>query len=119
MQLLAALIVAGLGVRLAIDDLDCPLRALELHLLIVVLLGNLLLAFLLEGWHGHFSPCGSSGSACRWLLVVVVALLLPPILFLAASLSSEICFRLVSFPCLQSRLGVPCMPFYSFGALVR
>jgi hypothetical protein len=72
--------------------------------------------------HGPTSRCcdnSSSGSDCRWLLVVVVALLLLPILFLAASLSSEICFRLASFPCLQSRLGVPCMPFYSFGALVR
>jgi hypothetical protein len=49
-ELLAMLIVTGLGVRVVIDDLDHPLGILELHLLLVVaLMGNVLLAFLLVG----------------------------------------------------------------------
>jgi hypothetical protein len=48
-ELLAALIVTGLWVRVVVDDLDRPLGILELHLLIVGLVGNLLLAFPLAG----------------------------------------------------------------------
>jgi hypothetical protein len=39
-ELLAALVVAGLGVGVAVDDLDRPLGILELHLLIIALVGN-------------------------------------------------------------------------------
>jgi hypothetical protein len=52
-------------------------------------------------------------------LVVATGLLLVGVLFFAAALSSSICFRLASLPCLQSRLGMPCTPFYSLDALVR
>jgi hypothetical protein len=49
-ELLAALIVTGLKVRVVIDDLDRPLGILELHLLLVIALtGNVLLAFPLAG----------------------------------------------------------------------
>jgi hypothetical protein len=51
-ELLAALIVAGVGVGVgvAVDSLECPLGILELHLLFLVALGgNLLLAFPLAG----------------------------------------------------------------------
>jgi hypothetical protein len=42
-ELLAALVFTGLGVRVAIDDLDHPLGILELHLLLIVaLMGNVL-----------------------------------------------------------------------------
>jgi hypothetical protein len=44
-ELLAALVFTGLEVRVAIDDLDHPLGILELHLLIVALMGNVLHAF--------------------------------------------------------------------------
>jgi hypothetical protein len=76
-----------------------------------------------EGWCDHLSPCGSwppsaaTVSTCQWL-VDVVALLLLPILFLADTLSSTICFGFASLSCLRSRLGVPCTPFCSPGALV-
>jgi hypothetical protein len=50
-ELLVMLIVTGLRVRVIVDDLDCPLAVLELHLLIVVLVGNMLLAFWLKGRH--------------------------------------------------------------------
>jgi hypothetical protein len=49
MQLLVVLLVAGLGV--AVDDLDRPLGIPELHLLLIYLVGNLLLAFPLAGRH--------------------------------------------------------------------
>jgi hypothetical protein len=53
MDLLGALVVTGFrgGVRVAVDDLDCSLGNLELHLLLVALMGNLLLAFPLAGSH--------------------------------------------------------------------
>jgi hypothetical protein len=45
-ELLAALIVAGVRVRVAVDGLEHPLGILELHLhLLVTLGGNLMLAF--------------------------------------------------------------------------
>jgi hypothetical protein len=175
-ELLAMLVVTGLGVRVVVDDLDCPLRVLELHLLLVVaLMGNMPLAFplaerravmvglllilLVELFHklldlpallsavapgvvdraprsalvaarglawslvtawatAPISRCcdsGGSGSACQQF--VVVGLLLP-ILVLATALSSGIFFRLANLPCHQSRLGVPCTPFYSPGTFV-
>jgi hypothetical protein len=52
MELLAALVVTGLGFRVAVDDLDHPLGVLELLLLLLIaLMGNLLLAFPLAGRH--------------------------------------------------------------------
>jgi hypothetical protein len=49
-ELLVMLVVAGLGDGVVVDDLDCPLGVLELHLLLVVaLVGNMLLAFPLAG----------------------------------------------------------------------
>jgi hypothetical protein len=49
-ELLVALILARVGVRVAIDTIECPLGVLELHLLLLVALGgNLLLAFPLLG----------------------------------------------------------------------
>jgi hypothetical protein len=49
-ELLAALVVVGIGVRVAIDDLDHPFGILELHLLLVIaLMSNVLLAFPLVG----------------------------------------------------------------------
>jgi hypothetical protein len=45
MELLVAFIVTGLRVRAAVNDPDSSLGILELHLLIVALMGNLLLAF--------------------------------------------------------------------------
>jgi hypothetical protein len=45
-ELLAVLIVTGFRVGVAVDDLDRPLGALELLLLLVALTGNMLLAFL-------------------------------------------------------------------------
>jgi hypothetical protein len=51
-ELLAALIVTGFRVGVAVEDLDHPLGVLELHLLLLVaLVGNLLLAFPLAGRH--------------------------------------------------------------------
>jgi hypothetical protein len=51
-ELLAPLLVAGLRVRVVVDDLDHPLGILELHLLLVIALtGNVLLAFPLVGRH--------------------------------------------------------------------
>jgi hypothetical protein len=47
-ELLAALVDAGVGVRVVVDSLERPLAVLELHLL-VALGGNLLLAFPLLG----------------------------------------------------------------------
>jgi hypothetical protein len=44
-ELLVALVVIGLKVRVAIDDLHRPLGILELHLLAVELTKNVLLAF--------------------------------------------------------------------------
>jgi hypothetical protein len=45
-ELLAPLVVVGLKVRVAIDDLDHPLGILELHLLLVIaLVGNVMFAF--------------------------------------------------------------------------
>jgi hypothetical protein len=60
---------------------------------------------------------GGSGSACQWLLVV--GLLLLPILVLATTLSSDICFGLAGLPCPRSGLGVPCTPFCRPGIFVR
>jgi hypothetical protein len=49
-ELLVVLVVTGLGVEVAIDDLDRPLCILELHLLLLLaLVGNLLLTFPLAG----------------------------------------------------------------------
>jgi hypothetical protein len=49
-ELLVVLIVVGLRVRVAIDDLDHPFGILELHLLLLItLVGNKLLAFPLKG----------------------------------------------------------------------
>jgi hypothetical protein len=48
-ELLAALVIASVGVKVGIDSLECPLSVLELHLLLITLRGNLLLAFLLAG----------------------------------------------------------------------
>jgi hypothetical protein len=62
--------------------------------------------------------CSDSGSTYQWL-VVFVGLLLLNILGLVAALSSGICFGLAGLPCLQSRLGVPCMTFCSPDALVH
>jgi hypothetical protein len=73
-ELLAALIVAGLGVRVAVDDLDRPLGVLELHLLLVVaLMGNMLLAFPLVG---------------RRAVVVLLLLLLMELLYKLLDLSA-------------------------------
>jgi hypothetical protein len=50
MELLAALVIAGVTVRVTVDGLEHPLGILELHLLLLVALrGNLLLAFPLMG----------------------------------------------------------------------
>jgi hypothetical protein len=49
MELLAALVVAGVRIGEAVDDLDCPLGVPELHILIDALAGNVLLAFPLAG----------------------------------------------------------------------
>jgi hypothetical protein len=52
MERLAALVVAGLRVGVAIDDLQCPLGILKLHLCVFLLLGvRLLLALSLAGRH--------------------------------------------------------------------
>jgi hypothetical protein len=49
-ELLAVLVVTGLAVRVALDDLNCHLGIPELHLhLIIALSGNVLFAFLLAG----------------------------------------------------------------------
>jgi hypothetical protein len=49
-ELLAALIVVELGVRVVVDDFDCPLGILELHLLLAVALtDNMLLTSPLVG----------------------------------------------------------------------
>jgi hypothetical protein len=51
-ELLATLVGAGVGVRVAIDALDRPHGVLELHLLLLIALGgNLLLALPLSGRH--------------------------------------------------------------------
>jgi hypothetical protein len=43
-ELLAVLVVAGIRIGVVVDDLDCPLGVLELHLILVVaLMGNVLL----------------------------------------------------------------------------
>jgi hypothetical protein len=66
------------------------------------------------------SSSGDSGSSDQWFVVVVATrLLLISVSIFDIALSSGICFGLAGFPCLQSRLGVPCMPFCSPGALVR
>jgi Na+/glutamate symporter len=49
MELPAALFVTGLRVGVIIDDLDRSLGILELHLHVVALVSNVLLAFLLVG----------------------------------------------------------------------
>jgi hypothetical protein len=49
MEQLAALVVTRLRVGVTVDHLDHPLGILELHLLLVALVGNLLLAFPLAG----------------------------------------------------------------------
>jgi hypothetical protein len=49
-ELFAVLVGVAVAVRVAIDSLERPLDILELHLLLLVILGgNLLLAFLLPG----------------------------------------------------------------------
>jgi hypothetical protein len=49
MELLVAFIVTGFGVGAVVDDPDRSLGVLELHLLVVTLVGNLLLAIPLVG----------------------------------------------------------------------
>jgi hypothetical protein len=52
MERLAALVVTGLRVRVAIDGLQCPLGILKLHLYVFLLMGvHLLLALPLAGRH--------------------------------------------------------------------
>jgi hypothetical protein len=48
-ELLVVLVVTGLRVGVAVDDLNHPLGILELHPLVVALMGNVLLAFPLVG----------------------------------------------------------------------
>jgi hypothetical protein len=64
----------------------------------------------------HCRDSGGSGSTCQRLVVVVLLLL--SILVLATALSSGIYFGLANLPCLRSRLGVACTPFYSPSAFV-
>jgi hypothetical protein len=67
MELLAMLVVTRFRVRVAIDDLDRSLGALELHFLLhLALAGNVLLAFLLVGRH----------AIVAWLLLLLLMALL-------------------------------------------
>jgi hypothetical protein len=70
------LVAAGLRVRVAIDDLDRPLGILELHHLVVALVGNLLIAFPLVG------RC----AVVAWLLLLLLAELFRELLDLLALL---------------------------------
>jgi hypothetical protein len=76
-ELLEVLSITGLRVEVAVDDLDLPLGALELDLLLVIALtGNVLLAILLAWRHTN---------AAR-LLVLLLVDLLPKLLDLPALL---------------------------------
>jgi hypothetical protein len=77
-ELLAALIVAGFRVRVAVDDLDRPLGILELHLLLITLVGHLLIAFSLAGRHAVVAQ----------LLLLLLAELLHELLDLSALLGT-------------------------------
>jgi hypothetical protein len=77
----AMLIVTRLGVRVAIDNLDCPLGVLELHLLLVLALaGNVLLAYPLAGRHAIMAG----------LLLLLLTELLHELLDLPALLSAVV-----------------------------
>jgi hypothetical protein len=68
-ELLVSLVVTVFGVRVgvAVDDLDCPLGILELHImLLIALMGHLLLAFPLVG---------RCAIAARLLLLLLMKLL--------------------------------------------
>jgi hypothetical protein len=81
MDLLAALVVTRVRVRVVIDSLERPLGILELHLLLLVAFsGNLLVAFPPLGWCAHVP---------RLLLLLLVELLhelpnLPTLLYAVA-----------------------------------
>jgi hypothetical protein len=77
--LLVALVVTGLRVRVAVDDLDHPLGVLELHLLLLVaLVGNMLLGFPLAGRH----------SIAVWLPLLLLVELLHELLDLLVHLDT-------------------------------
>jgi hypothetical protein len=78
MELLAALVVARFRVRVAVDDLDRPLGILELHLLLITLVGHLLIAFSLAGRHAVVAQ----------LLLLLLAELLHELLDLSALLGT-------------------------------
>jgi hypothetical protein len=80
MEVLAVLVVTGfkVGVGVVIDDLDRPLGILELHLLLLVPGGNLLLAFPLMGRH----------AITAWLLLLLLVELLCELLDLPSLLGA-------------------------------
>jgi hypothetical protein len=78
-ELLAMLVVTGLRVRVVVDDLDCPLGVLELHLLLVVaLVGNMPLAF----------PLAERRAVMVGLLLILLVELFHKLLDLPALLSA-------------------------------
>jgi hypothetical protein len=80
-ELLVALILARVGVRVAIDTIERPLGVLELHLLLLVALGgNLLLAFPLLG------RC----AIAVWLLLLLLTELLYELLDVPALLCAVV-----------------------------
>jgi hypothetical protein len=78
-ELFAVLIVArfGVGVGVVVDDLDCPLGVLEVHLLLLIApQGNLLLAF----------PQTGRRAIAAWLLLLLLRELLCKLLDLPSLL---------------------------------
>jgi hypothetical protein len=84
---------------------------------IVITTGGLALSLVTAWIVAPTSRCSDSSdnvSTCQRLVVVGLLFLV-----LVTTLISGICFRLAGLSYLQSRLGVPCTPFCSPGALVH
>jgi hypothetical protein len=99
-ELLTTLVGAGVGVRVVIDGLECPLGVLELHvLLFVTLRGNMLLAFLLPGRR----------AVMAWLLLLLLMKLLrklPDLTALLCTMASGVVYRAPQTTLITAR-GLP------------